>query len=152
MLAELKTFFIAASPLIELRGALPVALEVYNMPVWSALFFSFLGNIFSVFLILAFLKFISNYLMEKSRVLKMFLEAIIKRTKKRQAKKFEIWEDFALIILVAIPLPFTGGWTGALCAFIFDIPFKKSILLIALGLLIAELIVFLITTGIVGVI
>ena len=60
----------------------------------------------------------------------------------------EKWGPLALIIFVAIPLPFTGAWTGSLVAFVFDLPFKKSIALIFIGVLIAGVLVTLASLGV----
>ena len=60
-------------------------------------------------------------------------------------------KEFALVVLVAIPLPLTGAWTASLAAYIFGIPYKKAIPLIFLGLVIAGVIVTLVTVGVVDV-
>ncbi len=143
----LKIFLIAATPLFELRGALPLAIKAYHLPVIPSFIVSFLGNIFAVSVFLFFLNLAFEKLRNKNRFFKSILDWIYKKTEKKHKKKFELWENFALIILVAIPLPLTGGWTGALCAFIFGIPAKKAIPLIAIGLLIAELIVLALIQG-----
>ena len=67
---------------------------------------------------------------------------------KKHSKKFETFEEIALVTFVAIPLPGTGAWSGALVAFVFGIPPKKSIPLIFLGVAIAGIAVSLITLGI----
>jgi len=147
MLPEVKTFLIAMSPLLELRGAIPLALDVYRLPIWSAFLFSFLGNLSVVLAILLLLGPVSRYLSRRFSCCQKFFTYLFARTRKRHKKKFIRWEEFALIVLVAIPLPLTGGWTGSLCAFLFDIPFRRSFPLIALGLFIAGLTVLLATLG-----
>ena len=69
---------------------------------------------------------------------------------RKYSKKIERRRDLALIVLVAIPLPFTGAWTGALAAFVFGIPIKRSFPLIILGILIAGAIISLTTIGIIS--
>jgi len=92
-------------------------------------------------LILIFLKYFSEFLMQRVYFFNRLLNYVFSKTRDRHFKKFEKWEHWALIILVAIPLPLTGAWTGSLAAFLFDIPFKKSLWLILLGVIIAGIIV-----------
>jgi uncharacterized membrane protein len=150
MTLELKTLFIAMSPILELRGSLPIALGVYHLPVWSAYLFSVIGNLVPVVFLLWLLEAVSKCLSRRFRLFRRFFAWLFARTKKKHSKKFERWEEFALVILVAIPLPFTGAWTGSLCAFVFGIPFKKAFPLIALGVMVAGLIVTLTTLGIIS--
>jgi len=149
MVPYLKTILIAMSPIVELRGAIPVAIGSYHLPVWLAFLLSVLGNLIPVILILMFLEPISQYLSKKSNLFKRALEWIFKLTKKRHKSKFKKYGKFALVVLVAIPLPFTGAWTGSLCAFLFGIPFRHSFPLIAIGIIIAGIIVSLASLGII---
>ena len=145
MIAEVKTLLIAMTPVFELRGSIPMALGVYHLPVWSSYLFSVIGNIIPVIFILFLLKSVSDFLMRHSNLFNRFFSWLFERTRKKHSAKFERWEEFALIVLVAIPLPFTGAWTGSLCAFVFGIPFKKAFPLIVIGVIIAGLITTLIT-------
>ena len=138
------------SPILELRGSLPIALGVYNLPIWSAFLFSIIGNLIPVFFLLWFLESVSKFLSRHFYFFERFFTWLFEKTRKKHTKKFERWEEFALIILVAIPLPFTGAWTGSLCAFVFGIPFKKALPLIALGVIIAGLIVTSVTLGVIN--
>ena len=149
MLAELEVFLIAMSPIFELRGSIPVALGVYHLPVWSAFLISVLGNIMPVVFILLLLESLSGYLSRHSRLFRRFFAWLFERTRKKHAKTFEYGRDLALMIFVAIPMPFTGAWTGALCAFVFGIPFKRAFPAIAGGVVIAGIIVTLTTLGVI---
>jgi len=149
MIAELKVFLIAMSPIFELRGSIPMALGAYHLPVWSAFLISVAGNILPVIFILLLLESVSGYLSRHSRFFNRFFAWIFARTRKKHAKKFESAKALALMIFVAIPLPLTGAWTGALCAFIFGIPFKKAFPAIVGGVVIAGVIVTLATLGII---
>jgi len=138
-------------PISELRGAIPVAITVYDMPIFSAFFWAVLGNMIPVIFILIGLDWLINkFLVHKFYSLNRFFAWIFERTRKNHSKKFERWKEFALVVLVAIPLPFTGAWTGALAAFVFGIPIKKSFPLIFIGVLIAGIIVTLLTIGIIN--
>jgi uncharacterized membrane protein len=136
------------SPIIELRGAIPIALGEYELPIWSAYLFSVLGNLVPSIILLWLLEPVSKYLMRHFSLFDRLLTWFFERTRKKHTKKFERWKEFALVILVAIPLPFTGIWTGSICAFIFGVPFLKAFPLLAIGVLIAGLIVTLASLGV----
>jgi uncharacterized membrane protein len=152
MIPELKTFLIAMSPILELRGSIPIALGVYQLPVWSSLLFSIIGNLVPVIFILWLLESVSKFLSRKSPFLNRFFSWLFRKTRENHGGKFQRWKEFALVILVAIPIPFTGAWTGSLCAFVFGIPFKKAFLLITAGVVIAGLVVTLASLGIIKII
>lgn len=144
---ELKTFLIAMSPVIELRGSIPIALEMYHLPLWSAYLFSVLGNMVPV-LLLPFFGVVSGELSRRFPVLERFFSWLFLYTRKKHEKSFEIFRDFALVLFVAIPLPFTGAWTATLVSFVFGIPVRRAFPLILIGVIIAAVIVSLITLGI----
>lgn len=149
MLVEIKTFLIAMSPIVELRGSIPLALSVYHLPIWSAYLFSVLGNLVPVIFILCLLESVSQYLSRHCYFFNRFFAWLFERTRRKHFRKFEHWKEFALVVLVAIPLPFTGAWTGSLCAFVFGIPIKKAFPLITAGVIIAGIIVTLASLGII---
>jgi uncharacterized membrane protein len=146
MIAELKTFLIAMSPIIELRGAIPIALKVYNLPIWSAYLFSVLGNLIPVIFLLLLLDITQQFLSKHFYFFNRFFVWLFEKTRRNHQRKFEHWKEFALVVLVAVPLPLTGAWTGSLCAFVFGIPFKKAFPLIAAGVIIAGALISLIAS------
>jgi len=146
---ELRVFLMAMLPFIELRGSIPFALYV-GLPAEQAFFISFLGNIFPVIFILLFLNKVQLFLSKHFYFFNRFFAWLFERTRKKHQAKFEKWKEFALVILVAIPLPVTGAWTGSLCAFLFGIPVKKAFPLIALGVVIAGIVVTLISLGVIS--
>lgn len=151
MSPELVILLISMSPIFELRGAIPVAIGVYDMPVLSAFLWAVLGNIIPIIFILLGLDLLINKLLiHRIYILNRFFAWLFERTRRNHSRKFERWKEFALVILVAIPLPFTGAWTGALAAFVFGIPIKRAFPLIGLGVLIAGIIVSLVTVGIIS--
>lgn len=150
MTPEIITLLISMLPISELRGAIPVAIGVYDMSVASAFFWAVLGNIIPIIFILWLLEKVSNFLSHKIYWFNRFFTWLFERTRSRHIKKFERWQDLALIILVAIPLPFTGAWTGALAAFVFGVPIKRAFPLIVLGVLIAGIIVVSVTVGVIN--
>jgi uncharacterized membrane protein len=144
----LATFLIAMLPIGELRASVPIAVGVFNLSPSYALLWSILGNTVPIIFLLFFLEPFSRFLIRHSKILSKFFDWLFARTRKKHTKKFERWGALALISLVAIPLPFTGGWTGALAAFVFGVPFKKAFPLIFLGIIIAGVIVTVTVSGI----
>jgi uncharacterized membrane protein len=145
---ELATFLIAMIPVGELRASIPIAIQVYHLTWYSSFIWSVLGNSLAVALILLLLEPISKFLMKHFKIFNRFFTWLFRRTRKKYSKNIERGGALALVTFVAIPLPMTGGWSGALIAFVFGIPFKKAFPLISLGVLIAGVIVTLLTVGI----
>lgn len=145
MTAELQTFFLAMTPIGELRASIPTAITVLRLDVLTAYLVSVLGNLVPVVLLLLFLGPVSKWLSEKSRFFKKFFDRLFERTRKKYGCHIEKYGCPALAVFVALPLPITGGWTGSLAAFLFGIPFKKAFLAISLGILTAGFVVTLIT-------
>jgi uncharacterized membrane protein len=130
---------ISMLPIIELRGAIPVAILLLKLPVWEAVTLSVIGNMLPIPLILLFMdQFFA--LVAKVKIGKRFTEWLFARTR-RKGKSIERYEAIGLATFVGIPLPGTGGWTGAFAANIFGIPFWRSLLFIFIGVLIAAAIV-----------
>ena len=138
---ELATFIISMLPVSELRGAIPVAISIYGLNPLQAYLIAVVGNIVPVIFILKYIDPISKYLMSKSKFFNRFFTYLFERTRRKHNGKFEKWGALALITFVAIPLPVTGGWSGALAAFVFGIPFRRALSLISLGIMIAGVIV-----------
>lgn len=138
---------LGALPLGELRAALPVALLVYKMPVVWALVLAVLGNMLPIYFIMLFFDYFSNYLMRRSVTARRFFEWLFARTRRKLNSHVERYGYWALAIFVAIPLPATGAWSGALAAFVFGLPRKQSWLAILAGVVMAGLIVTAVTIG-----
>jgi uncharacterized membrane protein len=132
-------FIISASPIIELRGALPIAIDVYHIPTAWAFLTAYLGNLFPVPFILMFLDPIVKFL-SKIKTFERLINWLFERTRRR-GKLVERYKRLGLILFVAIPLPVTGAWTGSLLAFLLGFKFKHAFLCIAVGVFIAGVIV-----------
>ena len=145
--AELATLIIATIPIAELRLSIPIALGVYKLSVFSAVFWSLIGNIIPAILIIIFLDPISKWLSARSKFFEKLFSWHFERTKKRFKDKYVKWGSLALILFVGIPLPFTGTWTGAVAAFLFGIPSRLAIFLIFIGSILASIIVTLLSLG-----
>lgn len=140
---EILTILIAASPISELRGAIPIAVFLWNFSVGKAYLLSVFGNFLPVIPLLFFWKYLAEWLSHRIYFLNRFFTWLFEMTRRRHNHHFEIWRELALIVFVAIPLPFTGAWSGTIAAFVFGIPFRRAILDIGLGILISGLIVLL---------
>lgn len=146
--AEVATMIIAALPITELRGAIPVAISYYHLPVISAVFWSVIGNMLPVYIILISLESVSKWLRSISPAMDRFFTKLFERTRLKlhsQVEKYGIW---ALAIFVAIPLPATGAWSGALAAFVFGLPKKQAFWAIFAGVVVAAVIVTILTLGV----
>ena len=135
----LWVFLISAVPIVELRGAIPTAICVYDIPWHIALLVCFVGNLVPVPFIILLLDPVANVI-GKVPILKTIMDRVFERTRKR-GEIVERWERLGLVLLVAIPLPGTGAWTGSLAAFLLGLGLKKAFPPIMLGVLIAGIIV-----------
>ena len=136
---ELVVIFISALPILELRGAIPVAINVLDINWAYAFLLAFIGNMLPVPFILLFLEKFSSWL-RRYQIFDNFLNWLFQRTRRR-SRVVERYKRFGLVLFVAIPLPVTGAWTGALAAVIFGISFKTALLAITTGVLIAGVII-----------
>ncbi|KPJ54829.1 hypothetical protein AMJ47_03205 [Parcubacteria bacterium DG_72] len=150
MAGIIETFFLAMTPVGELRASLPVALAAYNMNWLLAFLVSVIGNLVPVIFLLLFLGSVSEWLSLKIKICNKFFSWLFERTRRKSSARIEKYGSIALISFVAIPLPFTGAWTGAVAAFLFGIPFKKAFPLIAAGVVISGAIVLLLTQTVYG--
>lgn len=130
----LLTFLIAMVPLLELRGAIPYGV-LHGLTPLAALLIAIAGNLLPVPFLILFTRRVFAWLKTKGCV-----RQLIERLEIRAFKKSQVVNKYAglgLFILVAIPLPGTGAWTGALVAALMDMRIKRAMPAIALGVLTA---------------
>lgn len=132
MNAYLSVLIQAAIPIWE-RGALPIALEIYHLPLWRAFLTALAGNIIPVIFLAFAFEGISHFLMDHFKFWHKIFTWLFDRTRAKHSKKFEKWGELTLVAIAGIPLPLFGPWSAVLAAFIFGIVPKKSIPLILLG-------------------
>ena len=135
----LAVLAIAASPISELRGAIPIAIIQFHFPWYYAFLLAVIGNLLPVPFILIFLDTASR-LLSKIGIFEKMLHWLFERTRRR-GKIINRYERIGLALFVAIPLPITGAWTGSLAAVLFGLKFKHAFLSIFIGILIAGVIV-----------
>ncbi len=144
---ELVVFIMSVLPVSELRGGL-IAAYVLDMDLIKAFVISFIGNMLPIPFILLFIRKIFDWMRKWKHMGKVIAKMEIKAEKHRHTiEKYGIW---GLLILVAVPLPGTGAWTGALVAAIMDLRILRALPVIAVGVLIAGMIVSLVTYGLIG--
>lgn len=136
---ELATVFLSMIPVAELRFAIPWAILSYGMTPLSAFIFSIIGNLIPVPFIVLFIRQIFNW-MKKFKILRKLVEKLEQRgtSKIESVEKYKFW---GLFIFVAIPLPGTGAWTGALIAGLMNMRLKDALPSITLGVVTAGIIV-----------
>lgn len=142
----LMTFLISMVPVLELRGAIPLAVAA-GLDIPTALIAAIIGNLVPVPFIIIFIRKIFKWMQTKSQWLANIVHKMEAKAdaKKDQVLKYEFW---GLMILVAIPLPGTGAWTGALVAAMLDMQLKRAFPAIAVGVVVAGLIVTIATYGV----
>jgi len=145
--SELATMFLAAVPITEIRASIPIAFNMYQMPIISAVFWSVAGNMIMALILIVLIDPISKFLGRNFNFFDKLFKWFFERTRKRFYNKYSKYGDLGLILFVAVPLPTTGCWSGAVAAWLFGIEPRKSFMLIFIGILISAFIVSLITIG-----
>ena len=141
----LATLIISMIPVIELRGAIPIGVSL-GLSHAEAMGISIIGNMLPVPFIILFIRPIFRWMTKKSGKLARLAE---KLEAKAEGKwdKIHRYQFFALTIFVAIPLPGTGAWSGALIAAVMNMRLRNALPSILLGVLIAGVLVTGITYG-----
>lgn len=145
--SELVAFIVSCLPVLELRGGL-IAAKLMNIEFFKAFIICFVGNMLPIPFILLFIRKIFK-LLKRNKKVEQLIEKLEARSVRKadKVKKYRLW---GLFLFVAIPLPGTGAWTGALVADLFDIRIKHSLPVIALGVLVAGIIVSCLSYGLLG--
>ncbi len=146
LLGYICTFIISMIPIIELRGAIPVAVFTFHLTYVEAFIISFIGNIIPVYFIVKFIRPIFD-LLRRFKIFRIVIDWVSEKATKKiaESKKLQTATILGLYLFVAIPLPGTGAWTGALIANFLDLPPKKAIPPIYAGVLTAGVIILALT-------
>ncbi len=149
MLSDMiKTLFTAMLPVLEIRGAIPVGVAA-GLDPWLAFAVGVVGNMLPIPILILVTRRVINWL-KKHGVLVRFTGWLERKgaEKARTVQQYSFW---GLFILVAIPLPGTGAWTGALVASLLDMRLKRALPAITMGVVAAGIIVLLLTYGVISV-
>lgn len=144
----LWVFFISMVPLIELRGAIPVS-QAMQLPLAESYVISIIGNMLPVPIIYLFARKVLEWGKDKKYIGGFFSFCIEKGHKGGVKLKEKTGRGLfvALMLFVGIPIPGTGAWTGTLAASFLDMGFKKSVIAVLLGVLIAGVIMGAVSAG-----
>ena len=147
----LLVFLISMVPLIELRGAIPYAVG-FGLPIGPSILVAMLGNMLPVPFIFLFARKVLEWGKDKKVIGGFFTWCLEKGEKggRKLQEKAGRGLYWALLLFVGIPLPGTGAWTGTLAASFLNMDFKKSVLYILLGLLLAAAIMLAVSLGLFG--
>ncbi len=137
----LAVIVVAMVPILELRGAIPLARGLLDMGAAEAFGWSVLGNLLPVPLILWMLPPVAGWAERHWPWLDRVIARLSTATERRHSARFRRFRDLALISFVAIPLPITGAWSGSLAAYVFGVRRRRAFVLIGVGVLIAGIVV-----------
>ena len=143
--AYFVTLIVSMIPVIELRGAIPLGVGL-GLSHFDAMWVSMLGNMLPVPFLILFIRPIFKWMTRKSEKLGRVVEKLEARAEGKWDKVHK-YQFFGLAIFVGIPLPGTGAWTGALIAAVMDMRMRSALPSIALGVVMAGLLVTGITYG-----
>ena len=135
----IEVFLVAAAPISELRGAIPLAILDLDISWHVAFLVAIAGNLLPVPFLLLFLGPVSR-LLSKVKVFEIIINWIF-RLSRRRGGIVERYGLIGLMLFVAIPLPITGAWTGSIVAFLLGLRFRRAFPAIVLGVFIAGVIV-----------
>lgn len=141
----LITLVVSMLPVVELRGAIPIGVAM-GLPLWVALLASIIGNMIPVPFIIVFIRKIFAFIRRHSPKLEKLVSRLEARavSKQETVEKYKFW---GLMIFVAIPLPGTGAWTGALIAAMMDMRIKRALPSIFVGVVVAGILITGLTYG-----
>lgn len=143
---ELAVLFIAALPVIELRGAIPIGISLGLSPFYTTII-SLIGSMIPAPFILFTIKPIFVRL-KKTRLFKKLVDKLTDRSLKYNGEKIQKYGVWGLVLVVAIPLPGTGVWSGSLAAALLNMQFKQALSAIFIGNIIAAILVMILSYGV----
>ena len=140
------TMLVSMVPVIELRGGIPFGVAA-GLPVWAAFLAAILGNLIPAPFIIVYIRRIFQWLRLRLPRLNSLVDKLEKKAHLK-GQKVSKYKYLGLAIFVAIPLPGTGAWTGALAAAFLDMPLRKAIPSIVAGVLTAGVVISIVTFGV----
>ena len=140
------TVLFSMIPVVELRGGIPFGVTL-GLPVWAAFIAAVIGNLIPVPFIIVYIRRILQWMRERIPRLNRLVDALERKAhlKGRRVTKYKY---LGLAIFVAIPLPGTGAWTGALAAAFLDMPLRRALPSVIAGVVTAGLAISILTYGV----
>ncbi len=144
------TMLVSMVPVVELRGGIPFGVAL-GLPVWAAYLSAVIGNILPVPFILVYIRRIFQWMRRRMPRFNSLVDRLERKAhlKGRLVTRYQYW---GLLLFVAVPLPGTGAWTGALAAAFLDMPLRRALPSIFAGILIAGIAISILTFGVVSLI
>ena len=142
------TVLVSMLPVVELRGGIPFGVSA-GLPVWAAFLAAVLGNLIPVPFIIVYIRRVFQWMRKRLPRLNSLVDAL-ERKAHLKGRKVTKYKYLGLMLLVAIPLPGTGAWTGSLAAAFLDMPLRKAVPSIIAGVLAAGLVIGLLAHGVVS--
>ena len=140
------TMLVSMVPVVELRGGIPFGVTA-GLPVWAAYLAAVIGNLLPVPFIIVYIRRIFQWMRRRSARLNSLADRL-ERKAHLKGQKVTKYKYLGLAIFVAIPLPGTGAWTGALAAAFLDMPLRRALPSIFIGVLVAGAAVRALTFGV----
>ena len=140
------TMLVSMVPVVELRGGIPFGVA-RGLPVWAAYLAAIIGNMLPVPFILVYIRRIFQWMRRRLPRLNRLVDKLEKKAHLK-GQKVTKYKYLGLMLFVAIPLPGTGAWTGALAAAFLDMPLRKAIPSIFTGVLVAGIAISILTFGV----
>ena len=140
------TMLVSMVPVVELRGGIPYGVAA-GLPVWQAYIAAFIGNLIPVPFILVYIRQIFKMIRRRMPKMNSLIDKLEKKAHLKGAT-MQKYQYLGLAIFIAIPLPGTGAWTGALAAAFLDMRLKKAFPAAILGVAVAGLLISMITFGV----
>ena len=140
------TVLVSMLPVVELRGGIPFGVA-RGLPVWAAYLAAIIGNMLPVPFILVYIRRIFQWMRRRLPRLNRLVDKLEKKAHLK-GQKVTKYKYLGLMLFVAIPLPGTGAWTGALAAAFLDMPLRKAIPSIFAGVLAAGIAISILTFGV----
>jgi len=143
-------FFASMVPAGEARLAIPWGIAVFKMQALPAFAWGVLGNITIGAILLKYLEPIANWIFVHSPFITKHFKKYLEKMHKKHNEGFNRRGALLLTTFVALPIPGTGAWSGAVLAYLFNIPFPLAFSAISFGVTIAAIIVTFSTKFILG--
>lgn len=142
----LLTMALSMAPVMELRGGLPIGVKL-GLPLPAAFLAAVIGNMIPVPFIILFARRIFAWARRRIPPMRKLIDRLERRVEDKW-EQVHRYQTLGLLLLVAVPLPGTGAWTGALAAALMDLRMKNALPAIGGGVMIAGLVISLITYGV----
>ena len=140
------TVLVSMLPVVELRGGIPFGVA-RGLPVWAAYLAAIIGNFLPAPFIIVYIRRIFQWMRRRLPRLNRLVDKLEKKAHLK-GQKVTKYKYLGLALFVAIPLPGTGAWTGALAAAFLDMPLRKALPPIAAGILTAGIAISILTFGV----